>query len=54
MLLGHPEDDRSPEEIADTIKSFGRLMFWQRDNVIGRMIIKARVTDLTNVPIGTP
>lgn len=50
MLIGYPEDYRSTEEIADTIKSFGRLILWQKDNVLGRVIIKARVTDLTDVP----
>jgi hypothetical protein len=50
MLIGYPPDYRSNEEIGDTIKSFGRLLFWQRDNVLARIIIKARVTDLIDIP----
>jgi hypothetical protein len=50
MLIGYPPDYRSNEEISDTIKSFGRLLFWQRDNVLARIIIKARVTDLIDIP----
>jgi hypothetical protein len=50
MLIGYPPDYRSIEEIGDTIKSFGRLLFWQRDNVLARVIIKARVTDLADIP----
>lgn len=50
MLIGYPTDYRNTYEIEDTIKSFGRLLFWQRDNILARIIIKARVTDLTKVP----
>jgi hypothetical protein len=50
MLISYPQDYRSNEEIGDTIKSFGRLLFWQRDNVLARIIIKARVTDLIDIP----
>jgi hypothetical protein len=50
MLIGYPPDYRSNEEIGDTIKSFGRLLFWQRDNVLARVIIKARITDLVDIP----
>lgn len=50
MLIGYPANFRSPEEIGDTIKSFGRLMFWQRDNVLARVIVKARVTDMVDIP----
>jgi hypothetical protein len=50
MLIGYPPDYRSNEEIGHTIKSFGRLLFWQRDNVLARIIIKARVTDLVDIP----
>ena len=41
MLIGYPTDYQSDAEIGNTIKSFGRLMFWQRDNVLARVIIKA-------------
>jgi hypothetical protein len=50
MLIGFPSDYRSNEEIGDTIKSFGRLLYWQNDNILARVIIKARVTDLQDVP----
>lgn len=32
------------------IKSFGRLILWQRDNVLGRIIIKTRANDLMDAP----
>lgn len=50
LLIGYPEDYRNMDDIADTIKSFGRLILWQKDNVMGRIVIKARVTDLVDVP----
>jgi hypothetical protein len=50
MLIRFPPDYRSNEEISDTIKSFGRLLFWQRDNSLAQVIIKTRVTDLSDVP----
>lgn len=50
MLIGYPVNYRNVEDIADSIKPFGRLMFWQRDNVLERIIIKATVTELTEVP----
>jgi hypothetical protein len=50
MLIGYPVDDHSLEDIKNAIKSFGRLILWQKDNVLGRIIIKARVTDLVDVP----
>lgn len=50
MLIGYPTNYRSLEEIGDTIKCFGRLMFWQRENVLARVIIKARVIDFIDIP----
>lgn len=50
MLIGFPSDSRNIEDIRDSIKSFGRLILWQKDDVLARIIIKARVTDLQNVP----
>lgn len=50
MLIGYPTDDRNIDDIRNAIKSFGRLILWQKDNVLGRIIIKARVTDLGDVP----
>lgn len=50
MLIGYPTDFLSPKEIGDTIKSFGRLVFWQRDNVLARVIVRARVIDLIDIP----
>jgi hypothetical protein len=38
------------KKFVDIIKSFGRFLFCRRDNVLARIIIKARVTDLANVP----
>nr|TKW02809.1 hypothetical protein SEVIR_7G037500v2 [Setaria viridis] len=50
MLIGYPVDTRGVEDIRDTIKSFGRLICWQKDNVLARVIVKARVTDLEDIP----
>lgn len=46
MLIGYPVDYRNVEDISDAIKPFGRLLFWQRDNVLERIII----TELVDVP----
>nr|TKW28789.1 hypothetical protein SEVIR_3G350900v2 [Setaria viridis] len=50
MLIGFPPDSRSAAEIEDSIRSFGRLILWQKDNVLARVILKARVTDLIDIP----
>lgn len=50
MLVGYPVDYRNIDDISDAIRPFGRLLFWQRDNVLERIIIKARVTELVDVP----
>ena len=49
LLIGYPIDSRNIEDIRDTIKSFGRLICWQKDNVMARVVVKARVTDLEDV-----
>nr|TKW30173.1 hypothetical protein SEVIR_2G017600v2 [Setaria viridis] len=50
MLIGFPIDNRSSHEIEDSIRSFGRMILWQKDDVLARVIIKARVTDLVDIP----
>nr|TKW09091.1 hypothetical protein SEVIR_6G069600v2 [Setaria viridis] len=50
MLIGFPLDSCSVREIEDAICSFGRMILWQKDNVLARVIIKARVTELTDIP----
>jgi hypothetical protein len=50
MLIGYPVDNRNMDDIRDIIKPFGRLICWQKDDVLARIYIKARVTDLTDVP----
>lgn len=50
ILIGYPVDARSIDEIRDTIKSFGRLICWQKDSVLSRVVVKARVTDLEDIP----
>src|SRR5688572_20377730 len=42
ILIGFPPDSRSTREIEDSIKSFGRMILWQKDNVLARVILKAR------------
>jgi hypothetical protein len=50
MLIGYPVDNRNMDDIRDIIKPFGRLICWQNDYMLARIYIKARVTDLTDVP----
>nr|TKW21025.1 hypothetical protein SEVIR_4G189000v2 [Setaria viridis] len=50
MLIGFPIDSRSSHEIEDSIRSFGRMILWQKDDVLARVILKARVTDLVDIP----
>nr|TKW10652.1 hypothetical protein SEVIR_6G179800v2 [Setaria viridis] len=50
MLIRFPIDNRSSHEIEDSIRSFGRMILWQKDDVLARVIIKARVTDLVDIP----
>nr|TKW00445.1 hypothetical protein SEVIR_8G109100v2 [Setaria viridis] len=50
MLIGFPLDSCSVHEIEDAIRSFGRMILWQKDNVLARIIIKARVTELIDIP----
>lgn len=50
MVIGFPTDSCSAAEIEDSIMSFGRMILWQKDNVLSRVIIKASVTDLIDTP----
>nr|TKV94037.1 hypothetical protein SEVIR_9G248400v2 [Setaria viridis] len=50
LLIGYPLDSRNIDDIRDAIKSFGRLICWQKDNIMARVVVKARVTDLEDVP----
>ena len=51
MLLGFPLDHRTQECIESAISTFGRLTFWEDDRLnLHRLIIRARVTDLDQVP----
>nr|TKW32494.1 hypothetical protein SEVIR_2G171700v2 [Setaria viridis] len=50
MLIGFPLDSCSIREIEVAIRSFGRMILWQKDNVLARIIIKARVTELIDIP----
>ena len=43
-----PPNNLFVEEIGDIIRSFG-MIFWQRDNILARVIVKARVTNLVDV-----
>lgn len=50
LLIGYPVDNHNMDDIRDLIKPFGRLICWQKDDILARIIIKARVTDLADVP----
>lgn len=50
MLIGFPPDNRSMDDIKDIIKPFARLICWQRDDVLARIFIKVRVTELSDIP----
>jgi hypothetical protein len=50
MLIGYPVDDRNIDDVQNAVKSFGRLILWQKDGLLGRIIIKVRVAELSDVP----
>lgn len=51
MLIGFSWDYWSMSYIQDAIKSFEKLLVWEKDlNNVSHIIIKARVLDLDHVP----
>jgi hypothetical protein len=51
MLLGFPLEYWNHESIQSEIGVFGRVLLWENDrNHLGRLLVKARVTDLQDVP----
>ena len=51
MLLGFNIDYREQKDIEKGIAEFGRLLIWEEDpSNLARVIIKARVVDLTEIP----
>jgi hypothetical protein len=51
MLLGFPLDFWSTEHVQSAIDSFGRVLHWEEDHSnLARMLVKARVTDLVDIP----
>jgi hypothetical protein len=51
LLLGYPLDYWNNENLEATISSFGRMLIWERDDkYLGKLIIKAKVTSLEDVP----
>jgi hypothetical protein len=51
FLLGFPMDCLSQENLQHAIASFGKLLTWEEDKSNrNRLLVKARVTDLEDVP----
>jgi hypothetical protein len=51
MLLGFPLDYWNHESIHSVIGVFGRVLLWENDkNHLARLLVRARVTDLQDVP----
>ena len=51
MLLGFNIDYWEHKDVEKAIAEFGRLLIWEEDpNHLARIIIKARVVDLTEIP----
>jgi hypothetical protein len=51
MLLGFNLDFWEQHDIEKAIAEFGKLIAWQEDpNHLARIIIKARVVDLAEIP----
>jgi hypothetical protein len=51
MLLGFPLDYWNHESIQSVIWVFGRVLLWENDmNHLARLLVRARVTDLQDVP----
>ena len=51
MLLGFNIDYWEHKDVEKAIAEFGRLLIWEEDpNHLARIIIKARVVDLAEIP----
>jgi hypothetical protein len=51
MLLGFPLDYWNHKSIQSAIGVFGRVLLWENDrNHLARLLVRARVTDLQDVP----
>jgi len=51
MLLGFNVDYWEQKDIEKAISDFGKLLVWEEDPIhLARIIVKARVVDLTEIP----
>jgi hypothetical protein len=51
MLLGFPLDYWNHESIHNVIGVFGLVLLWENEkNHLARLLVRARVTDLQDVP----
>lgn len=51
MLMGYPPDFREDEFVANTISTFGRVLFWVDDGRhLSRLLVRARVIDFETIP----
>jgi hypothetical protein len=51
MLLGFPLDYWNNDNIQSTLASSARMLMWENDrDHLARLMVRARVTDLQDVP----
>jgi hypothetical protein len=51
LLMGHPPDYREDEFMANTINTFGRVMYWvDNRRHLSRILVRARVIDFESIP----
>jgi hypothetical protein len=51
MLLGYPLDYSNTDSMQSFISSFDRMLLWENSRShLARLLLRARVTDLQNVP----
>lgn len=51
LLMGYPPDYREDEFAANTISTFGRVMYWVDDGRhLSRLLVRARVIDFESIP----
>ena len=51
LIVGVPLDHCNTEDIATAIAKFGRIIHWEKEDALkGKILVKARVTDLFEIP----
>ena len=52
LLVGFPFDKREMHELEDAVRSFGKLLLWDRArSTRAALMVKIRVENLSDVPV---